>query len=126
VYFDAVDTAGERSLEAALRQHAPHFDWEVTNQAGVHLWYEQTFGRAVAPLRSVEEGIATWPETATAVAARLAPDGDIALLAPLGLDDLLDMIVRWNPALATSEQYLQRIGARQFGRRWPKVRVLQP
>ncbi len=126
VYFDAGDVDGERALEAALRRRAPRFDWEATNQAGVHFWYEQAFGRAVAPLTSLEAGIATWPETATAVAARLASDGSIEFVAPLGLDDLMNMIVRWNPALATREQYLQRVEARQFRRRWPMVRILPP
>ncbi|HEX8603095.1 MAG TPA: nucleotidyltransferase family protein [Pseudoduganella sp.] len=126
VYFDAGAPRGEHLLEAALRQRAPHVAWDVTNQAGVHLWYEQAFGRAIAPLRSLEEGIATWPETATAVAARLVRDDDIELLAPLGLDDLMGMIVRWNPALVTADQYLQRIEARHFQRRWPKVCVLPP
>lgn len=128
VYFDAVDATGarDRALQAALRQRAPRLDWEVTNQAGVHLWYGEAFGRTIAPFASLEDGIATWPETATAVAARLAADDGIELVAPLGLADLLGMTVRWNPALASREQYLHRVEARQFQRRWPQVRVLPP
>ncbi|QBE62586.1 nucleotidyltransferase family protein [Pseudoduganella lutea] len=128
VYFDAGDPGSARDgiLQATLRQRAPQFNWEVTNQAGVHLWYEQAFGRVIAAHDSLEAAIATWPETATAIAARLASNGAIEFVAPLGFDDLMDMVVRWNPALATREQYLQRITARDFRRRWPKVRVLRP
>src|SRR5215475_11346731 len=43
--------------------------WEATNQAAVHTWYHHYCGGPpVAPLASVHEGIATWPETATCVA----------------------------------------------------------
>jgi hypothetical protein len=128
VFFDAADTAAARdaALQAALRRQAPRFDWDVTNQAGVHLWYAAAFGPAIAPYASLEEGIASWPETATAVAARLTAEGDIDIVAPLGLADLLDMTVRWNPALVSGEQYWQRVTARNFGRRWPRVQVLPP
>jgi len=35
------------------------FSWEVTNQAGVHLWFEREFGHPVHPLRSLVDAVAS-------------------------------------------------------------------
>lgn len=44
--------------------------WEAKNQAAVHTWYPAKFGGyQVAPLRSIAEAVAAWPECATAVAS---------------------------------------------------------
>ena len=70
-FFDATDLSPERdaALQARLVAAAPGMPWEVTNQAGVHLWFEQHFGHPVAPLRSLEDAVASWPEPATAAPA---------------------------------------------------------
>jgi len=49
---------------------------------------------------SLIEGVASWPEIAT-VAVTLTPSGSIEVIAPHGLDDLFDMVVRWNGASAS-------------------------
>jgi hypothetical protein len=49
-------------LGVQLNQLFPDTDWDVKNQAAVHLWYERRFGYAVPPLHSVEDAVATWPE----------------------------------------------------------------
>jgi hypothetical protein len=58
---------------------------------------------------SSADGVATWPETATAVAVRLLEDDTIRVVAPCGLEDLFAVICRRNPRRATTEQYHQRI-----------------
>ncbi|WP_233625314.1 nucleotidyltransferase family protein [Actinoplanes sp. ATCC 53533] len=73
-FFDPEDLSRRRDAEATtvLREILPDVVWEATNQAAVHTWYSEFFGGPpVAPLRSTAEGVATWPETATAVAVRL-------------------------------------------------------
>jgi hypothetical protein len=72
--------------------------WEVTNQAGVHLWYTTKFGYPIEPIRSIEDAVARWPETATSVAVRLRADDTLQVVAPVGLDDLLGMVLRRKPA----------------------------
>jgi hypothetical protein len=44
--------------------------YDVTNEARVHTWHEQRFGRPLSPYRSVEHAIATWPTTATRIGVR--------------------------------------------------------
>ena len=98
-YFDPEDLSAERdrALQARLCASAPGLPWEVTNQAGVHLWFEAYFGHAVEPLRSLEQAVASWPEFATAVGVYLADDDSLHVIAPHGLGDLFAMRIRRNP-----------------------------
>ena len=98
--------------------------WQAKNQAAVHLWYAARFGIEVAPFSSAAEAIATFPETATAVAVRLERTGSIEVLAPHGLDDLLDGVWRWNPTRVTVAEYQRRLAKKDPANRWPAVRVL--
>ena len=99
VFFDAdqVGRGREEAAEGRLAARLTGVRWDVTNQAGVHRWYERRYGLRVEPLTSLEDGVATWPETATAVAVRLDVDDRLTVTAPFGLDDLLDGICRHNP-----------------------------
>jgi uncharacterized protein len=103
VFFDPLDLSArlEHDLERRLRDQEPSVDWDVKNQARVHLWYEARFGQSAEPLTSTTDGVATWPETATAVAVRLRDDGALEVAAPFGLDDLLDGVWRANFARVT-------------------------
>jgi hypothetical protein len=51
---------------------------------------------------------------------------DIALtvIAPHGLDDLLSIVVRRNPARVSVETYRQRVVHKRYAERWPKVSVV--
>ena len=126
VYFDPDDlsAAPQRAAELHLQQQEPAIDWDVKNQARVHLWYPARFGRPAEPLTSTTHGIATWPETATAVGVRLRPDGRLDVAAPFGLDDLLDGVWRHNWARVTDHEYRARIARKQPTARWPGVVVI--
>jgi hypothetical protein len=102
----------------------PSASWEVTNQAGVHLWYERRFGYPIPPASSIEDAISRWPETATSVAVTLCADGGVRIIAPVGLDDLLAMRLRRNPRQISRETFAERLRERDPTRRWPLVKVL--
>jgi len=127
-YFDASDPlpASEARLQRRLHKAMPGVPWEVTNQAAVHLWFEAHFGHAVAPLASLAEAIATWPEYATCVGIRLNHDDSIEIIAPHGLRDLFDCVVRRNPARVSMETYRLRVEQKSYALRWPRVTVVQP
>ncbi|WP_310332846.1 nucleotidyltransferase family protein [Roseateles asaccharophilus] len=126
-YFCATDLAPARDAELQHRLSAlcPGLPWEVTNQAGVHLWFEQHFGHAVAPLLSLEDAIASWPEPATAVGVWLDARDALHVIAPLGLNDLLGLRVRRNPARVSLETYRERCATKRYAERWPRV-VIEP
>jgi hypothetical protein len=126
VYFDSRDLSKERddAYLARLQTLAPDFPWEITNQAAVHQWLTDGSGKPFAPFRSLAEGVAAWPETATSVAVRLNPDDSIGVIAPLGLGDLFDMVIRRNPARASVETFRKRIAEKRYTERWPKVRIV--
>jgi hypothetical protein len=126
-YFDHSDLSRKRDkqLEADLRRRLPTIPWEVTNQAGVHLWYERKFGHQISPIRSVEDGVSRWPETATSVGVHLRPDGELRVIAPCGLDDLLGMVLRRNPKQVTPEYFRERLRRKAIRQKWPRVTVIE-
>ena len=124
VYHDANDLteATERRVEAdvaALVGGGVRLD--VTNEARGHLWYERRFGRPLAPYRSAEHAIATWPTTASSVGVRV-DGGDFVVCAPFGLADLYAMVVRANTALVDRSVYEAK--AERWRREWPRLTVV--
>ena len=126
VFFDPADLSPERDREvqAMLAAELPSVPWDAKNQAAVHVWYPAKFGHDVEPLSSSADGVATWPETATCVAVRLEQDNRLEIIAPYGVDDLLDLVYRRNPARVSVQEYERRLRSKRISERWPRVRVL--
>lgn len=126
VYFDdaCLDAEQDAALQRRLEMLLSGVPWEVSNQAAVHLWFEAYFGHAVAPLSSLHDAVASWPEYATAVGVFLDASGAIGIIAPHGLDDLFGIVVRRNPARVSVATYRERIAQKQYARRWPQVRIV--
>ncbi len=118
VYFDKTEMsqATDEHLQAALTFLAPDVPWSLKNQARMHL------RNGDEPYESTAQAIARWPETCTAVAVRLSND-HIEVLAPLGLLDLFDLVIRPTPHfMAKLEIYRSRVLAKQWSKRWPRLR----
>ncbi len=124
VYFDTQWSEGnlDTELEQDLARRRADIQWDVKNQAGVHLWFKDVFGYDVAPFASLEEAVASWPEYATAVAVRF-DDNTLDVIAPYGLEDLLEMRIKRNPVRVTEDEYRRRINRKRYSERWPKVTV---
>jgi hypothetical protein len=120
VFHDTAIATAEQdaAFEAALCTAAPDLPWSVRNQARMH---ERNGHR---PYRDVSDALVHWPETATAIAARLGPQG-VELLAPFGLDDVLAMVIRPTPAFRTKPEIpLARLEAKGWRTRWPGLRLV--
>jgi hypothetical protein len=78
-----------------------------------------------APYTSVFDAMRHWPETATAVAARLAQGGGIEIAAPFGLSDLFALVVRPTTGFRQEKHrlYLERISTKRWLEIWPGLRV---
>lgn len=124
-YFDAEDLSYEAE-DAIIRRAAAAFPpslaamVEVRNQARVHLWFEDHFGEAYAPLSQSAEAIGRFTATAFAVGARLEPDGRLTIVAPFGLEDLFALRLRPNP-LRSSAAFAGTV--ENARRRWPEIAV---
>lgn len=125
VYFDDRDLTEEGEARVADEMRALFGDLgvalDVKNQARVHLWYERRFGNSIPPYRSLESAVATWPTTSTAIAVRLTGDGEIGLIAPFGIDDLLAGIIRPNKRQITESVYEAKIA--RWRPLWPKLDI---
>ncbi len=122
IYFDPGDCsrAAESEIEAALNARLANVPWSVRNQARMHLGKP-----GEAPYSNTWDAVAKWVETPTAVAARLDPDGGLALLAPHGITDLVGLIVRPTPHFwHRPVPYMRRLAAKRWPETWPRLRVL--
>jgi hypothetical protein len=120
VFHDpAIATAEQDArIEAALCTAAPDLPWSVRNQARMH---ERNGHR---PYSDVADALTHWAETAAAIAARLGPQG-VEILAPFGVEDVLEMIIRPTPAFRTKPEIpLARLEAKSWLTRWPRLRVV--
>jgi len=124
-YFDPDDQGAEaeQAVQARITALLPGLPWEATNQARVHRWFEAHFGHAVAPLASLHEAVASWPEYATCVGVWLDAAGAVQVIAPHGLDDLFALRVRRNPHRVSLATYAQRVAQKRYVERWPRVTV---
>ncbi|MEM7613723.1 MAG: nucleotidyltransferase family protein [Pseudomonadota bacterium] len=123
-YFDPDTSYGAEDrviqrLAAAIPGTPPV---EVRNQARVHLWYAQHFGRAYAPLTSVEEGIDRFASRTHMVGIRLLPDDTLDIYAPAGLRDIFAFRLTPNPVQDNRETHEAK-AARQSAL-WPEIEVV--
>jgi hypothetical protein len=125
-YFDpsALSEHKDREYEDTLRFRMPNIPWEVTNQAAVHLWYQKKFGYRVSPVNGIEQAVATWPETCTAVAVTKANKDEYKVYAPCGLENLFGMVIRRNSVRVDLRTYNARISNKQYDRCWKSVRII--
>ena len=111
------DPAHDRWLEDRLRAKLPDLRWSVRNQARMHR------RNGDAPYASVTDAMRHWPETATALAARLEGDA-IRLIAPFGTEDVMGMILRpTSEAPHKRAAFEARLKARNWLGRWPRLRL---
>jgi hypothetical protein len=124
VYFDT-DLSSETQNSYRQRSHdlfaSLPVEVELTNEARVHLWYQEKFGKEIAPYLSTEDAISTWPTTATAVGVRYSNE-TFQVYAPYDLDDLLSMIIRPNKTLVSREVYEKKV--KRWKSEWPKLEVI--
>jgi len=115
------DEAEDLKHEAALRAAEPSIAWSVKNQARMHR------RNGDAPYASAAEAMRYWPETATAVAARRQGLDDCEIAAPLGLDDLLSLVLRPTPRFSGEKRriYEDRVRMKGWAASWPRLRAVE-
>lgn len=125
-YFDA-DTSWDAE-DAVIKRVVAAFEpplrdqVEVRNQARVHLWFEGKFGEPYDPLTCTDDAPARFVAPAFAVGVRLEADDSLSVIAPFGLEDVFDMVIRPNPTRGLAKGW-QRVIANARGR-WPEITVV--
>ena len=81
------------------------------------------------PYRDTAHALEHWCETPTPIGVRLTADDRIQMIAPLGLDDLFELIVRPTPFASKHppklQQYRERMARKNWPGIWPRIRVLE-
>lgn len=121
-YFDT-DLSWEAENEVINRARSLFQDLDVDiefkNQARVHLWYGQRFGRSYPQLRSAKNGIDRYLVAGTCIGLDVQTR---EVYAPYGLDDLERGVLRINPANPEPDLFIQK--ARSYQARWPWLKIL--
>ena len=119
-YYDAADLTEAAEADAQARVSDLLADLgitvEVANQARVHLWYPQHFGRPYPPLASSAEGISRFLVRESCVG--VSPDG---CMAPYGLQGLYAGTLTPNPLTPYAELFRQK--AASYIARWDWLRI---
>ena len=75
------------------------------------------------PYASTADAIRYWVEIETVVGASLTAEGEIQIIAPLGLQPLFDLTISLNPMKHKVQDFQQRIAEKKWLELWPKLRM---
>lgn len=123
VFFDPDRPASDDlKIYDHLVQVAPQFNWQVKNEV-----YMAHYNFADTPeFTSVADAIGHFVETPTCVGAYLAA-GEVKLIAPHGVTDLLALRCRPIPFYQQDQQHLaifrERMAKKQWQQRWPQLQI---
>lgn len=120
VYFseDLRETSEARVIEM-IQQACGHLRYpiDVKNEARVHLWYEERFGKQIPPYTSTKDAISSWPTTATCAGVHLK-EGQLECYTTFGYEDIFKGILRPNKRLITAAIYEAKV------QKWPQLTVI--
>ncbi|GAB3620489.1 nucleotidyltransferase family protein [Glutamicibacter endophyticus] len=124
-YFDDADLRW-RAEDQVIRRVAAHFEdlganLEVRNQARVHLWYREHFGRDIDPFADSRQAIDCFAVTSCALAVTVDAKGGYRLYSPFGIDDALELHLRPGTRIAPREVYERKVT--EYSARWPQLRA---
>jgi uncharacterized protein len=95
VYYDPADLrpCTEHELEVALQNDRPGINWQIRNQARMHI------PNGHPPYRDAEHAMAHWPEIPTCVDVRIEGGDSLKVAAPYGIEENWSLRVTPNPVV---------------------------
>jgi hypothetical protein len=125
-YFDASDLSWEAE-DVIIKAGEKHFAKlpvavEIRNQARVHLWYPERFGRQCPAYRSSAHSLGYFASRTHAVGVRLAGIGAFEVTAPFGLDDIFSFRIVPNRVIDNQATHEEK--AARAKQRWPEISVV--
>ena len=118
IYFDNANSSKifDLQIEEKLKKQAPGLNWSVKNQSRMHIRNGQD------QYTNCNEAISFWPETATAVAVKINSKDQIEHIAPYGLNDLFNLLVKPTPKFDL-DVYNTRIQEKRWKEKWDKLEI---
>ena len=107
----------EQEIERELSRLVPQANWQVKNQARMHV------AHAHAPYQNCHDAISYWIERETCVAVRLLANDDLDILAPFGLEANFAGTISINPKYPRPEVFKQRLASKNWLTVWPLLKV---
>lgn len=116
IYFDESDISEtkDHDIEQQLKS-VSDFPWSVKNQARMHM------RNLDPPYTSTADAMSYWVEIQTAVGAQL--DGDVMIIAPLGIESLFDFTITLNAKRPKPADFRQRVAEKRWLEIWPRLIV---
>lgn len=123
IYYDAQGNNEDEDKKLSEDLHMKTgLDWEVVNEYYAHKWH----AHRLQPYTSSEDALSKWPETVTCVGVRIE-NGKLKLIAPHGIDDLVNLIIRPNKDFIEEGNSIdviaKRIASKKWQERWPKLKL---
>lgn len=118
VYFDPNETDDKAAFiyEDQLAAMMPEFNWQVRNQANMHL------RNGDIPYQSTLDAMSYWPEKETAVAARLNEKNQIECISAFGFESLFEGQITYN-SKRTLALFQSRVESKNWLITWPQLQV---
>jgi hypothetical protein len=88
----------------------------------VPIWFKGKFGEDYPPIANTAEALPRFVAPAFAVGVRLETDDSITVVAPFGLEDVFDLIIRPNPHRPLAKDWVKVTDKARA--RWPELTVL--
>ncbi len=125
IYFDT-DTSWEKEdkiIKAVQKKFKDlKINIDIKNQARVHLWIDKNWNLKMRPLTSCEDAIASWPITASCIGIR-KENGKYKIVAPYGLTDNLEMVLRPNKTTVMRESDYN-YKTNKWLKKWPELKLI--
>ena len=116
IYFDPNELNRDKKYERALNALMPQLNWQVRNQAFMHL------RNADQPYKSSLDAMSYWPEKETAVAIRKLESGNLECIAAFGFESLFSLQVTYNPK-RLRETFECRVKSKGWLELWPGLSI---
>lgn len=117
IFFDK-DPRLENQISDFLASTHPNIDWQVKNQAFMHIKNDDP------PYRDIVDAMSYWPEKETAIAAKIKQDGELSLLYAFNLESLFAGKITYNQKRNYS-LFKSRICNKSWLTIWPELKINQ-
>lgn len=119
IYFDReeLDPDQYKIYEAELSRLMPELNWQVRNQAIMHL------SNGDQPYLNSVDAMGYWPEKETAVAVRQLANGSFECVSAFGFESLFDLKLSHN-LKRDREVFDSRVYSKDWLLIWPKLQLV--